>query len=77
MLHAIRFDNDQEEVRGVEIAADYGLVHCKPNGIFLISEAQLEILQDFGVQFFHLCQHDSKSKSKSTSSDLAPQATNY
>jgi len=74
MLHAIRFSKEQDEIRGIEIAADYGLVHCKPNGIFLISENQLEVLQNWGIPFLHLCRHDEKSTT--TSSNLARQAAN-
>ena len=72
MSHAIQFENEQEEIQGIELVAGYGRVHCNPNSIFLISEAQLEILEKSEIPFLHLCHHDSKSTT--TSSDLACQA---
>jgi hypothetical protein len=49
--YSIRFPDRSTGARGTYLAAQRGPIHCRPGGVYLVSESQVEALRKAGISF--------------------------
>jgi len=49
--YSIRFPDRSTGARGAYLAAQRGPIYCRPEGVYLVSETQIEALREAGIPF--------------------------
>ncbi|MHA2339940.1 MAG: hypothetical protein ACXACX_21785 [Candidatus Hodarchaeales archaeon] len=56
--YPIRFEAWDDFVKGLEIASDNGVVHCRPYQTIIISGEQIKAIKEAGISYSHVKRGD-------------------